>query len=92
MGSGRIALARRARLCAVSAQPETASARGPTRGAGRTSIVSSVVELSKAVLSTSRAARAVEDCHLLESGRFAGPTTCAEPNEPREIGTVRLVK
>ena len=49
----------------MSARPELAIACGAAGGAGRTSIVSSVVELTLAVLYSSEGERAVEDRHPL---------------------------
>ena len=77
MRRGRIAHMRRAGRGAKSAQPERASACGAASGAGRTIIGRSTVELSLAVLSSSLAARAVEDRQHLGKGPRALPMTCA---------------
>ena len=61
----------------MRARTVLAIACGAGGGAGRTGIVSSVVELRLPVLSSSAGERAIEGRHHLEEGHFAAPSTCA---------------
>ena len=77
MRGGRINEWRRARGCARRAPRELSVACGRGGGAGRTGIVSSMVELTLAFLSSSEGERAVDREHHLVKGPRALPMTCA---------------
>ena len=69
----------------MRARTVLAIACGAGCGAGRTGIVSRVVELRLPVLSSSAGERAIEGRHHLEEGHFAAPTTCAARLDWRAI-------
>ena len=77
MRGGRINEWRRARGCARRAPPELSVACGAAGGAGRTGIVSSILELTWAFRSSSKGERAVDREHHLGKGPRALPMTCA---------------